>query len=86
MYVSFDVFSLLTLVPDNKILDLSKLEAFADDIIIVTEQLKFVLEIVENIVEKGENADYLHFLLFPTVFSKGLLDRVVKSRDFVVKS
>ena len=33
--------------------------------------------LVENIVRKGENAGYQHFLLFPTIFSKGSLFRVV---------
>ena len=28
---------------------------------------------VENIVEKGENADYQHFLLFPQYFTKASL-------------
>ena len=36
----------------------------------ITEKLKFVLEWVENIVGKGENAGYLHFLLFPQCFEK----------------
>ena len=43
----------------------SKLNAFADNIINVTEKLKFALGTVENIVEKGENAGNQHFLLFP---------------------
>ena len=29
----------------------------------------FVFDRVENIVGKGENAGYQHFLLFPTMFS-----------------
>ena len=33
--------------------------------IYVTEKVKFVLERVKNIVGKGENAGYQHFLLFP---------------------
>ena len=33
-----------------------------------------------------ENAGYQHFLLFPTMFSKGPFHRVVKSRDCVGKS
>ena len=41
-----------------KILDWSKLRAYADDKINVTEKLKFVLGRVENIVGKGENAVY----------------------------
>ena len=43
----------------------SKFKAFADDKIIVTEKLKFVLGRAENIVGKGENAGYQHFLVFP---------------------
>ena len=57
-------------LPNNKILDWSKLKAFADDKINVTEKLKFVLERVEDIVGKGENAGYQHFLLFPQCFQK----------------
>ena len=41
------------------------MKAFADDKIDVNEKLKFVLLRVENIVGKGENAGYQHFLLFP---------------------
>ena len=32
--------------------------------------MKFVLEWVENILEKGENAGFQHFLLFPQSFQK----------------
>ena len=32
--------------------------------------MKFVLGTVENIVGKGENAGYQHFLLFPYCFQK----------------
>ena len=38
--------------------DWSKLKAFADDKITVTQILKLVLRRVENIVGKGENAGY----------------------------
>ena len=34
----------------------------------MTEKLKLVLEKVENIVGKGENAGYQHFLLFLQCF------------------
>ena len=57
-------------LPNNKVRDQSKLKVFADDKIIVTEKLKFVLERVENIVGKGENAGYQHFLLFSQGFQK----------------
>ena len=35
--------------------------------------MKYILEKVENIVGKGENAGNQHFLLFPTMFSERLL-------------
>ena len=41
---------------------------------------------VENIVEKGKNADYQQFLLLSSTFSKGFLYKVSKSRDLVVIS
>ena len=58
-------------LPNNKILDWSKLKAFADNKIhvIVTENIKFLLERVENIVE-AENAGSQDFLLFPKCFQK----------------
>ena len=63
-----------------------KLKAFADDKINMIEKLKFLLGKVENIVGKGENAGYQHFLLFPTMFSKGFSLMVTKSLEYVVKS
>ena len=53
---------------------------------IVLKMMIFVFDRVENIVEKGENAGYQHFLLFPQCFLKGSFDRVVKNRDCVGKS
>ena len=55
---------------NDKILDWSKLKAFTDNKINVTKILKFVLGRVENILGKGENAGYQHFLLFPQCFQK----------------
>ena len=110
----------LNSLPNDKILDLSKLKAFADDNLNIyqkqgpknfrilthlsailhlsysytkkdkslaltkfflvrtrgqvdsldSEKLNFALGRVENIVGKGENADYLHFLLFPQFFER----------------
>ena len=54
----------------QKILDLSKLKAIADDKINATQNRKFILEGIENIVGKGENAGYQHFLLFEQCFQK----------------
>ena len=55
---------------NDKFLDWFKLKAFAEDKISVAKNLKFVLGRVENIVGKGENACYQHFLLFPQCFQK----------------
>ena len=63
---------------NNKILDSSKLKAFADDKINMTKKLKFVLGRVKNIVEKGENAGYQHFLHFPQWFQKFSFPEVLK--------
>ena len=60
----------LNSLPNNKIYGLSKSKALADDKINVSEKLKFDLGRVENIVGKGENAGYQHFLLFPQCFQK----------------
>ena len=65
-----------TFLSNEKILDWSKLKAFADDKINVNETLKFSLGREENTVEKGENAGYQHFLLFP-MFSKALCYSVI---------
>ena len=46
---------------------------------------KLVFDTVETIVGKGENAGNQHFLLFPTMFSKGFFLRVVKRLNCVVK-
>ena len=43
----------LNSLPNNKILDSSKLKAFADDKINVAQKLKFAYARVENIVGKG---------------------------------
>ena len=73
-------------LPNDKILDLSKLKAFAVDKKIVTQNSEVVLEILENIVGKGENAGYQNFLPIPRGFQKFFFLRVIKSRDCVVSS
>ena len=57
-------------LPNIKILALSKLKA--EDKINLTHKLEFDFERVENIVGKGENAGYQHFLLFPQCFQSFL--------------
>ena len=59
-------------LPNDKILDLPKLKAFADDKSNVTQNIKAVFHRIENIVGKEENAGYQHFLLFPQCFPKDL--------------
>ena len=71
----------LNTLPNDKILDGSKFKAFADNKISLTEKLKLVLRRVENIVGKGENAGYQHFLLSPQYFQKLL----IQGRDCVVE-
>ena len=66
---------------NDKILDSSKLKAFANDKINVTEKLNFVFARIQNIVGKQENAGYQHFLLFSQV----LFPKVVTSLDCAVK-
>ena len=56
----------------NKILDQSQLKAFAENKIEVIQMAKFVLDMIENIVGKEENAGYQHFLFFPQCFQKSL--------------
>ena len=73
-------------LPHDKMLDWSKLKAFADAKINVVEKLKFALGRVENIVGKGEHAGYQHFLLFTQCFQKPPISGSLKSGYCVVKS
>ena len=57
-------------LPNDQILDLSKLKAFAGDNLGVYQKLKFALGRVENIVGKGEHAGNHDFLLFPQCLQK----------------
>ena len=62
------VWDRLTLNQTTKLLDLSKLKAFAGDKLNLAEKLKFLLGKLENIVGKGENAGFQQFLLFQQCF------------------
>ena len=80
------------ILPNNKILDWSKMEACADNNINMTETLKYVLSSVENIVGtlwehcgKRRKCWLPAFSPFPTMFSKGFSIGVVKSRDCLIK-
>ena len=62
--ISINLNTAINSLPNDKFSVWSKLKAYADEKINVTEKLKFVLGNIENIMEK-ENAGYQHFLLFP---------------------
>ena len=55
---------------NDKLLDSSKLKAFADDKLNAAVMMISVFDRVENTVGKGEHAGYQHFLLFPQCFPK----------------
>ena len=59
--------------PNDKLLDSTKLKAFLDDNSTLPEKIISVYDRIENIVEKGENAGYQHFLLFPQCFQKATI-------------
>ena len=61
-------------LPKDKFLDCSKFKAFADDKLNLAKKLEFELGRVENIVGKGENAGYQHFLLFPRFQKASMLE------------
>ena len=58
----------LTLYQTTTVLGLSKLNKIADDYFNVAQMVHFFFDRLENIVGKGENAGYQHFLLFPQCF------------------
>ena len=55
---------------NDKILDVTKLKAFADDKLNVARMMFSLFDRVENTVGKGENAGCQHFLLFLLCFPK----------------
>ena len=57
-------------LPNGKILHWSKFKTFADDKFKVAKMMIFVLDRVENIVGKGENAGYQHFSFSHNVFKR----------------
>ena len=63
-------------LPNDKILDKLKLKAFAVDKLKVLQIAKFVLDKIENMLGKEENA----------MVSTGFFFRVIKSRDCAVNS
>ena len=62
--------SYLNPLPDDKILDCSKLKQSADDNFEFDVNSRNFSKLVENTVGKGEIARYEQFLLFPQYFQK----------------
>ena len=71
-------------LPNYKILDRSKLKAFADDKIYKNKKLKFGLERIEN-VGKRRKCWLPAFSPSPTMFLKTSSFRIIKSWDCMVK-
>ena len=67
LLVNFRHFNTL---PNDKILDRSKLKAFADDKIKFAKLRAFLLNSVENTVGKGENAGNSIFSFFKNIFKR----------------
>ena len=70
-------------LPKDNFLDWTNIKAFADDKLTVADLMICVFDMKENIVGKGENAGYQHFL---TTFSKDFFLEDIKSRHCVAKS
>ena len=73
-------------LPNYKILASTKLKAFADNKFNIAKMLISLFDGVENIVRKGENAGYQHFLLFPQCFQKASFSGFLKVGTFLAKS
>ena len=71
--------------PKRRILDSSKLKELAGHNFKFDENGRMFFKHVENIVGKREIARNEQFLLFPTVFSKDLYYRHVKTRTCLGK-
>ena len=69
---------------NDRLLDITKLKISADNKINEAQIMISVFDRVENIVRKGGNAGYQHFLLFPQCVQKRFFLWAVKSRDSVV--
>ena len=66
-------------LPENKILDRSKLKQSADDNFEFDENSRKFSKRVENAVGKGEIARYKQFLVFPQCFQKACFPGASKS-------
>ena len=61
---------MVIILTDDKTFILVQIEGICRQQINVVQNIILVLHLEENNVEKGENAGYQHFLLFPQCFQK----------------
>ena len=73
IHYNHDVVGIFNPLPDDTILDWSKLKQSADDNFKFDENSRKFSKRVENTVGKGEIARYEQFLLFPQCFLKAWL-------------
>ena len=67
-------------LPNGTILDWTKFKAFANDKLNVAKIMISVLDRAENIVGKGDNAGYQHFLCFQQCFQIASILGLLKVR------
>ena len=70
--LNFVIWYRVNALPIGKIFNWTKFQPFPDNKINVAENLKFLLQMVENTVGKEENAVHQHFLLLPDDFKKSV--------------
>ena len=63
-------FTIINSLPNDKILHVTKLKAFADDKLNFVKTMVSLYNRLDSAVGKGENAGYQHFLLFQQCFPK----------------
>ena len=78
LWLLLKILILLSHLLHDKSLDLSKHDAYKDDKMNTVKIVKIVFDRVENIVEKGENGDYQHFLIFLPDFQKFFISMSLK--------
>ena len=78
LYLKFVVWERVNSLRNGQMLDKSQLKAFADDKLNVAKMMISVCDRLQNIVGKGENAGYQHFLVFSQPI-KTSLSRVMKT-------
>ena len=70
IWISLNICHLVKSLPNEKFLEVTKLKAFADKKLSVAKIKIFLFDRAENPLEKGDNAGYQYFLLFPLCFPK----------------